>query len=131
MFPFYSANVDIDQGLALLPILLALFIIPIFYIFEKEIKNINIPIFFLLFIDDSLFNSQEKYFIYSNTNFFCSYNIMITLLDQFGLVVEYGKTEVFHFFRSIGAFDPLALNLSQIGRPILHSKNIWRYLGLI
>ena len=63
MLPFYSANMDIGQGSALLPILLAIFIILIFHIFEKRIKNINIPIFFLLFVDDSLFISQEKSFL--------------------------------------------------------------------
>ena len=129
--PFFSANEGIGQGSTFLPILLALFIILIFHIFEKRIKNINILISFLLFVDDSLFISQEKSFIYSNTNTFCSYNIMITLLDQFGLVVEHGKTEVFYFSRSIGAFDSLALDLSQISRLILYSKDIWRYLGFI
>ena len=63
MLPFYSANMDIGQESALLPILLAIFIILIFHIFEKRIKNINIPIFFLLFVDDSLFISQEKSFL--------------------------------------------------------------------
>jgi len=124
MLPFFSTNEGIGQGLAFLPILLAFFIILIFHIFEKRIKNINIPIFFLLFVDDGLFISQEKSFIYLNTNPFCSYNIMITLLDQFGLVVKHEKTEVFYFSRSIGAFDLLALDLSQISRPILYSKDI-------
>jgi len=53
---FFKANVDVRQGFALLPILLALYITPIFHILEKRIKNfsIPIPISFLLFINNGL-----------------------------------------------------------------------------
>ena len=34
---------------------------------------------------------------------------MTNLLDKFGLVIEYSKTEVFHFSRSHGPFNPLPL----------------------
>ena len=52
----------IGQGSALSLILSTLYIASIFHIFEKRSKNIlpNIPVFFLSFIDDSLFISQEK-----------------------------------------------------------------------
>ena len=30
---------------------------------------------------------------------------MLSLLEQFGLIVEYGKTEVFHLSRLHGTFD--------------------------
>ena len=33
--------------------------------------------------------------------------------------------------RSIGLFNPPPLDLSPIGGPILHSKEIWKYLGFI
>ena len=46
-------------------------------------------------------------------------------------MMEYGKTEVFHFSRSHGVFDPLPLDLSSIGGLILHPKNTWRYLKYI
>ena len=48
---------------------------------------------------------------------------MSSLLEQFGLVVEHGKTEVFHFSRLHSIFSPLSLDLSQISSPILHSKD--------
>jgi len=47
-----------------------------------------------------------------------------------GLVVEYGKTDIFHFSRSHGAFNP-PLDLSSLGGPILLPKDTWRYLGFI
>ena len=37
-----------------------------------------------------------------------------------------GKTDIFHFSRSHGAFNP-SLNLSSLGGPILLSKKTWRY----
>ena len=56
---------------------------------------------------------------------------MSHLLEQFSLVIKYGKTEVFHFSRSHGVFYPLFLDLSILGGPILHLKETWYYLGFI
>ena len=63
--------------------------------------------------------------------FFCSYNILSNLLDSFGLVIEHSKTEIFHFSRSQGVFNPPPLDLSPLGGPILRPKDSWRYLGFI
>jgi len=48
---------------------------------------------------------------------------MSSLLMRFGLIMEHGKTEVFHFSRSQGIFNPSPLNLSTIGGPILLPKD--------
>jgi len=64
---------------------------------EKQLKNLKIPIFILSFVDDSLFISQHKSISISNVNLFYSYNVISSLLIRFGLVVEYGKTEIFYF----------------------------------
>ena len=45
--------------------------------------------------------------------------------------MEHGKTEVFHFSRLHGIFDPPPLDLITLGGPILCPKNTWRYLGFI
>jgi len=50
MSSFFSADIGVSQGLAF-------FIVPIFHIFEKRIKNLNILISFLSFVDDGLFIS--------------------------------------------------------------------------
>ena len=62
---------------------------------------------------------------------FCSYNILSKLLDSFGLIIEHSKTEIFHFNRSHGPFNPPPLDLSPLGGPILRPKDSWRYLGFI
>ena len=73
--PFFEVNINIGQGSAPSPILLALYLSLLFYIFEKSLEKIN------LFL-------------------FCSYNIVSSLLDQFSLAIEHRKTKVFHFSRS-------------------------------
>ena len=122
----FSVDVGVGQRSALFSILSALFITLIFYIFEKRIKNLNIPVSFHSFINNELFISQERSFIKMNANIFCSYNIISLLLDQFGLVVEHGKTEIFHFSKLHRIFNPLALDLSQIGGSVLYPKDIWK-----
>ena len=122
----FSVDVGVGQRSALFSILSALFITLIFYIFEKRIKNLNIPVSFHSFINNELFISQERSFIKMNANIFCSYNIIFLLLDQFGLVVEHGKTEIFHFSKLHRIFNPLALDLSQIGGSVLYPKDIWK-----
>ena len=67
----------------------------------------------------------------TNTHIFYSYNIIISLLEHFGLIIKHGKTEVFHFFRSQGLFDPSLLDLSSIGGLILYPKDSWKYLRYI
>ena len=56
---------------------------------------------------------------------------MSLLLGQFGLVIEHGKTEIFHFSRLQGVFNPLPLDLSILRELVLHPKENWQYLGFI
>ena len=128
---FCSIDVGVGQKSALSLILSTLYLSPILHIFEKCLKTLKIPISIILFIDDGLFISQNKSILHSNTNLFCSYNIMFSLLSKFGLIMEYRKTEVFHFSRSQEAFNPLPLDLSTLEGPILLSKELWWYLRFI
>ena len=129
--PNFKVNVGVGQGSALSPILLALYLSPFLYILEKCLKNLKIPVFFISFVDDGLIISQNKSIIISNSQLFCSYNVLSKLLDSFGLIIEYSKTDIFHFNRSHGVFNPLPLDLSAIGGPILKPKDSWKYLGFI
>ena len=122
--PFCSIDVGVGQGSAL-------YLSPILYIFEKHLKTLKIPISIISFVDDGLFISQNKSISHSNTNLFCSYNVMSSLLLKFGLIMEHGKMEVFYLSRSQGAFNHSPLNLSALGGPILLPKNSWWYLGFI
>jgi len=74
---------------------------------------------------------QEKYLNKNNTYFYYSYNIIFFLLEQFGLIVEHEKMEVFYFSRLHGIFDPSSLDFSQIEGLILHPKELWKYLRFI
>ena len=67
----------------------------------------------------------------SNTQLSCSYNVFFFLLNQFGLVIEHGKTEIFYFSRAQGDFNSSSLNLTILGGFILCPKDTWRYLGFI
>ena len=56
---------------------------------------------------------------------------MSSLLSKFGLIIEHGKTDVFHFSRAYRMFNPPLLDLSSIGGLVLLPKDTWRYLGFI
>jgi len=129
--PSFNINVGVGQGSALSPILSALYLSPIFHSLEKCLKSLKIPISLISFVDNGLLVSQNKSILHSNTNLFCSYNIMSSLLSKFGLIIKYSKTDVFHFSRAHGVFNPLSLDLSSIRDPVLLPKDIWRYLGFI
>ena len=47
------------------------------------------------------------------------------------LIVEYIKTDIFHFSRSHRAFNSPPLDLSALGGPVLLPKEMWRYLSFI
>ena len=129
--PMFDVNVGVGQGSALSPILSTLYLSPFLYILENRLKNLKIPISILSFVNDGLIITQNKSFDISNSNLFCSYNILSKLLDSFGFIIEHSKTEIFHFSRSQSFFDPPPLNLSPLGGLILRPKDSWKYLGFI
>ena len=129
--PDFEINVRVGQEFALSPILSALYLTLFLYILEKCLKNLKISISILLFVDNGLIVAQNKSLDMSNTHLFCSYNVLSKLLDNFGLVIKYTKTEIFHFNRSHGIFNPPPLDLLPIGGPTLCPKNTWKYLGFI
>jgi len=120
----------VDQGLALSPIISAIYLSPIIKTFKKRIKNLKekIPTDILFFVDDSLLISQEKSYNLSSSFLLCSYNIMSKILSDAGLVMEYSKSKVFHFTRSCYPPNP-SINLTSVSGPILTPKPIWQYLG--
>jgi len=127
----FDVNVGVGQGSALSPILSTLYLSLLLYILENWLKNLKIPISILSFVDNGLFIAQNKSFDTSNSHLFYSYNVLSKLLDNFSLIIEHSKTEIFHFNRSQGVFNPLPLDLSPLGGLILRPKDSWKYLGFI
>ena len=83
----------------------------------------------LSFVDNGLIIAQNKSILILNSQLFCSYNVLSNILTDFGLVIEYRKTEIFHFNRSHRKYNPPSLDLTPLGGPILHPKDSWKYLG--
>jgi len=119
MSSVFNVNVGVGQGSALSPILSALYLLPFIYILEKRLKNLKIPISIISFVDNGLFISQSKSFDILNSHLYCSYNILTNLLEKFGLVVKYSKTEIFHFNKFHSTFNPPLLDLSLLEGNIL------------
>jgi len=120
--PSFDINVGVGQGFALSPILSALYLSPVFYSLEKRLKILKIPISMISFVENGLFVSQSKSILHLNTNHFCSYNVILFILLKYSLIIEYGKTDVFHFTRSYGTYNPPPLDLTPIGSPLLLLK---------
>ena len=129
--PMFDINVGVGQESTLFPILSSLYLSPFLYILEKHLKNLKIPVSILFFVNDGLIIAQNNSFEVSNSQLFCSYNVLSKLLDSFGLILEHSKTEIFHFSRSQGLFNLPPLDFSPLGGPILYPKDSWKYLGFI
>ena len=113
----FEVNAGVGQGSALSPILSALYLTPFVHILEKCLKILKIPISMLSFVDDGLIIAQSKSILILNFQLFCSYNVLSNLLTDFGLVIEHGKTEIFHFNKSHGEFNPPSPRPNSSWRP--------------
>ena len=78
--PIFDVNIEVDQESTLSSILSALYFSPFLYILENYLKNLNISVSIIFFMDDGLFISQNKSFDISNSCLFYSYNVIIKLI---------------------------------------------------
>ena len=90
----YEVNVGVGQGSALSPILSALYLSPFLYILENHLKNLNISVLLISFIDDGLIIAQNKSINISNSHLFYSYNVLFRLLVKFGLTIEHSMGSI-------------------------------------
>ena len=69
----------IGQDSALSPILSTLYLSLFFHILEKCLKNLDLKISTLLFVNDGLIITQSNSFQLLNTHLFSSYNVVLIL----------------------------------------------------
>lgn len=124
-------DIGVGQESALFPILSTLYHASILHILKNQLKILKILISILSFVDNGPLVAENKYLSILNSLLFCIYQITSFLLDRFGLILEHGKIEMFHFSRQHKAFKPPPLDISSIGGPVLCPKNMWRYLEYI
>ena len=128
MSPTFNINISIGQGSVLSLILSVLYLSLFIYILENRLKNLKILVSIISFVENRLFISQSNSFDISNSQLYCSYNVLTNLLEKFSLVVKHSKTEFFHFNRSHGSFNPPSFDLSPLGGNILQPNETWKYL---
>jgi len=117
--PPFNTDVRVGQGSSLSPILSALYMAPLFHISEKRTMNLSISVSLLSFVDDGLFVSQKSY-KKSNSILQSSYSIISSLFENFGLIIEHNKSEVFHFSKAIKKSEPPPLDLNLADSLILN-----------
>ena len=81
---FCNMDVRVGQGSALLPILSALYLSPLFHILKKWLKILKIlktPISIILFVDDGLFIFQSKSISFSKANLFYRFPLFLQSLN--------------------------------------------------
>jgi len=90
------------------------------------LKKLSIPISvsLLSFVDNSLFVSQEKSYEKSNAILYSGYNIVFSLFNKFGLVIEHNRSEIFYFSKSTKEANLSLLNLRSIKDAVIKPKNI-------
>jgi len=81
--PTFEVNVGVGQESALSPILLALYFSSFLYILENHVKNLNIPVSILSFVDNGLIIAQNKSIDISNSYLF----VVIIYFPNFSTVL--------------------------------------------
>jgi len=125
-FLSHACDIDIgmEQGSAFFSILLVLYIMPLLHLFECRAQALNLDTSTLSYIDNGLLVSQERTYNKTLPELTSSYSIVSDLMASFGLVMEYNKSEIYHFFRAYNNSNP-KLDLSAIGTSILKPKTYW------
>src|SRR5258708_29859167 len=87
---------------------------------------------FLSFVDDGLLISSASSFEQAHTVLKKAYGFVHGLLQDFGLVLEHSKTEIFNFSRRLNDENPpIDLGFAPFtGLTPLSPKVTWRYLGI-
>ncbi|KAJ3570515.1 hypothetical protein NP233_g4356 [Leucocoprinus birnbaumii] len=123
-----STDVGVGQGSALSPVLSALYLAPVIWLFEWQAVHVGCNV--LSYIDDSTL-IQRKMLEDNLPPLHEAYKIMFSLFDVFGLVMEHNKSKLFHFTCQQDDANPLTvLDFEPFtAASPLKPKTFWRYLG--
>ncbi|KAJ3552026.1 hypothetical protein NP233_g12966 [Leucocoprinus birnbaumii] len=117
------------QGSALSPVLSALYLAPVIWLFEQQAAHVGCNI--LSYVNDGTLIVQCKTLEDNLPPLHKVYRIMFNLFDAFRLVMEHNKSELFHFMHQCDDANPsiaLDFQLFTEASP-LKPKTFWRYLG--
>ena len=101
-----QADVGVGQGSALSPVLSALYVAPIMKLYEQEARQAGLDSTLISYVDDGTVIVQSKSLNDNVQVLSKSYAILFRLFTALGLVLEYDKSEVFHFDRSHSQDNP-------------------------
>ena len=113
----FDVNVGVGQGSALSPILSTLYLSPFFHIFEKHIKNLDLKISTLSFVDDGLLITQSKSFHLSKLREFFNHRDTNSIEFQ-----ECPSKDNWHLHKAVDS-DTKLFNLI----PLLLNKYSWDF----
>ena len=128
---WFPSSVGVGQGSAASPILSALMVAPVLFLFDEAAVREGIDVTALSYVDDGLLVVQGKDWDYCYDHLRRAYAIIFQVMTDMGLELEHGKTEVFHFTRRHNDIPPpLDLGFAPFtGDTPLCSRLTWRYLG--
>jgi Reverse transcriptase (RNA-dependent DNA polymerase) len=125
----FPADMGVGQGLALSPVLSALYIAPVLKIFAG--LEIGRKVDLMSYVDDGTFITQSVRLEDNLPLLTEAYGVIFRAFTSLGLVLEHDKSEVFHFSQARRfSSPPIDLGFAPYTRATpLHPKPIWRYLG--
>ena len=106
----FQADVGVGQGSALSPVLSALYISPVFKLFDLRKRELSLACTCISYVDDGTLIAQAKDLDDNMPPLRQAYSIIYTLFTAAGLALEHDKTELFHFSRANYEY-PVVLNL--------------------
>ncbi|PPQ94967.1 hypothetical protein CVT25_004212 [Psilocybe cyanescens] len=124
-----QADVGVEQGSALSPVLSALYLTLIMRLFEKD--PLTHGCFLLSYVDDGTLVVQSKSLLDNCAALKQVYGVIFKLFKKFGLALEHNKSEVFHFDWSHSKDNPPVDQgyTPYTGATPLKPKLFWQYLG--
>jgi hypothetical protein len=125
----FAADVGVGQGSALSPVLSVLYLTLVTRLFHAS--DIGQKVDLMSYVNDGSIVAQSRDVKDNLPLLKEAYGWMLRAFECLGLVLEHGKSEVFHFSHAM-SFEGPAIDLGYApftGDTPLRPKAVWRYLG--